>query len=86
MTKGAPETVLDRCLDVPQSARDALATEFAAGNRVVAVATRTVATDHPLTVADEQGLCLIGFLVFLDPPKPDAANALRRFGRVGDRG
>ena len=46
MTKGAPETVLDRCLDVPQSARDALATEFAAGNRVVAVATRTATTDH----------------------------------------
>ena len=40
VTKGAPETVLDRCLNVPGAARDALAAEFAAGNRVVAVATR----------------------------------------------
>ena len=40
VTKGAPETVLDRCLDVPDAAREALAAEFAAGNRVVAVATR----------------------------------------------
>jgi Mg2+-importing ATPase len=46
VTKGAPETVLDRCHDVPQAARDALATEFAAGNRVVAVATSAVTTEH----------------------------------------
>jgi P-type Mg2+ transporter len=83
VTKGAPETVLDRCLDVPQSAKDALATEFAAGNRVVAVATRAVATAHPLTVADEHGLSLVGFLVFLDPPKPDAAKALKRLASLG---
>ena len=40
VTKGAPETVLERCVDVPAAARAALAAEFAAGNRVVAVATR----------------------------------------------
>jgi P-type Mg2+ transporter len=83
VTKGAPETVLDRCLDVPQEARDGLAAEFAAGNRVVAVATRTVATDRPPTVGDEHGLCLIGFLVFLDPPKPNAAKALQRLAALG---
>jgi Mg2+-importing ATPase len=83
VTKGAPETVLDRCLDVPQSARDALATEFAAGNRVVAVATRTAASDHAPVAADEHGLSLVGFLVFLDPPKPDAAKALKRLAGLG---
>jgi Mg2+-importing ATPase len=83
VTKGAPETVLDRCRDVPQAARDALATEFAAGNRVVAVATRTVPTEHALTVADEQNLGLVGFLVFLDPPKADAADALKRLAGLG---
>ncbi|HEU4422419.1 MAG TPA: HAD-IC family P-type ATPase [Pilimelia sp.] len=36
VTKGAPEAVLDRCTDVPPTASAALATEFAAGNRVVA--------------------------------------------------
>ena len=83
VTKGAPETVLDRCLDVPQAARDALATEFAAGNRVVAVATCIATTDHAPTAADEQRLSLIGFLVFLDPPKSDAAKALQRLAGLG---
>jgi Mg2+-importing ATPase len=83
VTKGAPETVLDRCQDVPEAARKALATEFAAGNRVVAVATRTVTSERAPTAADEQHLRLIGFLVFLDPPKPDAARALQRLAGLG---
>ncbi len=83
VTKGAPETVLDRCRDVPQAARDALATEFAAGNRVVGVATATVTTERAPTADDEHNLRLVGFLVFLDPPKPDAAHALQRLARLG---
>jgi Mg2+-importing ATPase len=83
VTKGAPETVLDRCLDVPQAARDVLAQEFAAGNRVVAVATRTTLESRPPTADDEHDLRLVGFLVFLDPPKPDAATALRRLAALG---
>jgi len=83
VTKGAPETVLDRCVDVPAAARDALATEFAAGNRVVAVATRATTETRSLTTEDESGLRLLGLLVFLDPPKPDAATALRRLAVLG---
>ncbi|PYC87330.1 magnesium-translocating P-type ATPase [Streptomyces tateyamensis] len=86
VTKGAPETVLDRCADVPPAARDALAAEFAAGNRVVAVATRPGApgTGPPvISAADESGLRLAGLLVFLDPPKPDAAAALGRLAGLG---
>ncbi len=84
VTKGAPETVLDRCTDVPAAARDALAAEFAAGNRVVAVATRPGADGPPvIRPADENGLRLAGLLVFLDPPKPDAAGALRRLAGLG---
>ncbi len=82
VTKGAPETVLDHCLDVPAAAKAALAAEFAAGNRVVAVATRPAATDH-LTVQDEHDLHLEGLLVFLDPAKPDAAEALGRLAALG---
>ena len=41
ITKGAPEDVLSRCEDVSDRARAALEAEFAAGNRVVAVATKT---------------------------------------------
>jgi Mg2+-importing ATPase len=83
ITKGAPETVLDRCVDVPQATRDALATEFEAGNRVVAVATRTAPPASQPTANDEHNLHLAGLLVFLDPPKPGAAEALRRLDSLG---
>jgi Mg2+-importing ATPase len=83
VTKGAPETVLDRCHDVPPAARDALGKQFAAGNRVVAVATRPAEELRQLTAADERDLRLIGLLVFLDPPKLDAAQALRRLADLG---
>ena len=39
ITKGAPEGLLERCTSVPAAARTALEAEFAAGNRVIAVAT-----------------------------------------------
>jgi P-type Mg2+ transporter len=83
VTKGAPETVLERCVDVPDATRVELAAEFAAGNRVVAVATRKAAGADPPTTQDEHGLQLVGLLVFLDPPKPDAAEALRRMADLG---
>jgi Mg2+-importing ATPase len=83
VTKGAPEEVLSRCADVPASARAPLAAEFAAGNRVVAVATRRVRAGHTLTPADESGLRLQGLLVFADPPKPGAAAALSRLADLG---
>ncbi|MDQ2738144.1 MAG: magnesium-translocating P-type ATPase [Actinomycetota bacterium] len=83
VTKGAPETVLERCVDVPPAARKALAAEFAAGNRVVAVAARTATTDSEPVAADEHDLRLLGLLVFRDPPKPDAAAALRRLAGLG---
>jgi Mg2+-importing ATPase len=83
VTKGAPESVLDRCTVVPAAARDALDSEFAAGNRVVAVATRPISGAHQLTAADEQSLQLAGLLVFLDPPKQDAAESLQRLASLG---
>jgi len=82
ITKGSPEEVLRRCVDVPGTARAALDAEFAAGNRVVAVATK-VDTGAGLTADDEGHLALVGFLVFLDPPKQDAAAALRRLAGLG---
>ena len=77
VVKGAPEAVLDRCRDVPTSARALLAAEFAAGSRVIAVASG--AGDPHAT----NGLTLEGFLVFLDPPKPDAREALERLAALG---
>jgi len=83
ITKGAPETVLDRCVDVPAAARTALDAEFAAGNRVVAVAVKPAPDLEAVTAADERDLRLAGLLVFLDAPKRDAAAALKRLAGLG---
>jgi Mg2+-importing ATPase len=85
VTKGAPETVLERCAGVDEASRNALDAEFRAGNRVVAVATRDIDRDGPPVPADEHDLRLRGLLVFLDPPKPDAAAALGRLAALGIR-
>jgi Mg2+-importing ATPase len=85
VTKGAPETVLERCVGVDEASRRALDAEFRAGNRVVAVATRNLDRDGPPVPTDEHDLRLRGLLVFLDPPKPDAAEALGRLADLGIR-
>jgi P-type Mg2+ transporter len=83
ITKGAPEGLLERCTGVPAAARKALDAEFAAGNRVIAVATRDAPGRSSITPADEHGLTFRGILVFLDPPKPDARAALQRLAGLG---
>jgi Mg2+-importing ATPase len=83
ITKGAPEAVLDRCIDVSATARGLLAEEFAAGNRVVAVATRSASNLEAITTADEHDLALAGFLVFLDQPKANAAASIARLAALG---
>jgi Mg2+-importing ATPase len=83
ITKGAPEAVLAVCAGVPAAARAALDAEFAAGNRVVAVAAKTLPGAARIGFGDERDLTLAGFLVFLDAPKPDAAEALRRLAGLG---
>ncbi len=82
VAKGAPELVLARCRQVPPGAQAVLDAQFAAGSRVVAVATRDAAGETTLAADDEQGLQLVGFLTFLDPPKTDAAHALARLRQL----
>jgi P-type Mg2+ transporter len=83
ITKGAPESLLDRCTSIPAAARTALDAEFAAGNRVIAVATRDAPGQSKISAADEHGLTFRGILVFLDPPKPTAQAALSRLASLG---
>ena len=83
ITKGAPETVLDHCRNVTDEARTVLEREFAAGNRVVAVATRPAAGVTSVGPADEHDLDLAGYLVFLDQPKPSAAASVARLAGLG---
>jgi P-type Mg2+ transporter len=78
IVKGAPEIVLGRCREVTPDARAVLDEQFAAGSRVVAVATRDAGDRSTLSADDETELELAGFLCFRDPPKTDAARALAR--------
>ncbi|MFB6823264.1 magnesium-translocating P-type ATPase [Streptomyces virginiae] len=97
ITKGAVEEVLDLCTHMTDRGETVELTEQLRwhvtriaednnrqGLRVLAVATRTI--DSPresYTVADEDGLTLVGFLAFLDPPKADAARALQGLADKG---
>jgi Mg2+-importing ATPase len=83
VVKGAPESVLARCVDIPAAADATLAAQFTAGSRVVAVASRPAPDVTTLSAADEHDLHLDGFLVFLDPPKAGAAASLRRLAALG---
>jgi Mg2+-importing ATPase len=83
VTKGAPESVLERCVAVPAAAQRTLTAELAAGARVVAVARRPWHDAETLTADSERGLGLVGLLVFLDQPKASAAPALTRLHRLG---
>lgn len=83
ITKGAPEAVLARCSDVPAQAAAALEAEFAAGNRVIAVAARDTPGQDTLAPTDERDLTFRGLLIFLDPPKAGARTALRHLIELG---
>jgi len=83
VVKGAPESVLARCTNVPASADPTLQAQFAAGSRVVAVASRPAPQLTAPTGADERDLSLTGFLVFLDRPKAAAAASLQRLAALG---
>ncbi len=82
IVKGAPETVLARCARVPPDAQAVLDSQFAAGSRVIAVATRAADGRTTLTADDERDLDLAGFLTFVDRPKADAHEALDRLRRL----
>ncbi|OBH27617.1 magnesium-translocating P-type ATPase [Mycobacterium sp. E342] len=83
VVKGAPEQVLAQCRAVPAAAEESLAALFAAGRRVVAVATKPAPGITTLTRADECELSLAGFLVFADEPKPAARQSLLELAELG---
>ncbi len=96
ITKGAVPGVLDCCVSVRQGAttvaldeerRRVLDAEFdawsRAGQRVLAVATKTVPRRERYGREDEQALVLAGFLVFSDPPKPGVDATIRALRERG---
>jgi Mg2+-importing ATPase len=93
ITKGAPESILPLCstyevkgesLALSESENE-VRTSFVQlyqdlstqGYRVLAVAYRPIAQQPLYRKIDEQGLTLLGFLTFADPPKPDVASVLQ---------
>ncbi|MGA8923426.1 MAG: HAD-IC family P-type ATPase, partial [Candidatus Dormiibacterota bacterium] len=83
ITKGAPESVLERCGPPAATSHSTLEGQFSAGARVIAVATRAWQGAPQCSLTDERDLELKGFLTFLDAPKADAAEALDQLKRLG---
>jgi Mg2+-importing ATPase len=99
VVKGAPEDILRLSTQyegqgpgalqpVTSAERARLLASFAdlgkEGFRVLAIAWRQVAADHPhAVVSDETELVFAGFVAFLDPPKPSAGQALHELSRSG---
>lgn len=95
VTKGAPESVLDKCKYVETEGRKipinavlkSLNAKFLnlsqMGYRVLAVGFKTVEPKNSYSVEDEKDLTLLGFLVFTDPPKKDANQALEKLKKMG---
>lgn len=83
LSKGSPEDVMARCVDVPSAAAAILDTQYGAGARVVAVAARAVTGVDSIASADEKDLTLAGFLVFVDPPKANVQDSLEQLAVLG---
>lgn len=79
ISKGAPESVLPLC-DANRDAADRLAEQ---GYRVLAVAFRDVPILDAYGIEDEHELTSAGLLAFVDPPLPEAHDAIHRLRGAG---
>ncbi len=98
VVKGAPEDTVRLCTHYQDSADASVILDDAArkrinalfdslgqeGFRVLGIAWRDVAMDHPhAVVSDESELVFAGFAAFLDPPKASAGDALKAMAASG---
>jgi Mg2+-importing ATPase len=87
ITKGAPESILTCCTPMDESAAKRIRTicdELGdQGYRLIAVASKAVPSDATFTIADECDLTFHGILAFQDPPRDDAAEAIRSLRENG---
>jgi Mg2+-importing ATPase len=95
ITKGAPESVLAKCkyaeikgkrkpISTVQEPINAKFLELSQlGYRILAVAYRSVGAEKSYSAESEKDLTLFGFLIFTDPPKKDAHQAITRLKEMG---
>jgi len=83
--KGAPEAVAARCgQDVPPTFRDVVDALASRGLRVLAVAEREVPSETgDLRESDVADLRLLGLVGMIDPPRPEAIDAVATCRRAG---
>jgi calcium-translocating P-type ATPase len=99
-TKGAPESLLPRCITVllptgeehpmQLSEHERVTSQVESfarqGLRVLALAHRRLEHGQPPDREEaEQGLCLLGLVTMRDPPRPEVAEAVDRCHRAGIR-
>jgi len=93
ITKGAPELLIDLSTHIWQNGERQLLTDKKAagkfyeeygdkGYRVIAIAFKEV-EEKDLNKVEENGLTLLGFIMFLDPPKETAREALELSENLG---
>ena len=83
--KGAPETVLPMCTEVPEEAAEAVEQLASEGYRVLAVAARPLASGEPADCSSPSDLRLLGFVGLLDPIRPEVPEAVTRCVEAGIR-
>ncbi len=97
IAKGAPESILSRCVAVEidglahpldavwqRKMADIQARYARDGFRLLAVAIKSIPVgQQTIAVGDETNLTMIGFCAFADPPKQDAAAAIKALGSLG---
>ncbi len=94
ISKGAPESILDISTHVwhndeagllkDKEATKRLYEEYGSkGYRVIAVAYKNVEEKENYTKDDEFGLTLLGYVMFIDPPKKTAKHAIKLSRKMG---
>jgi Mg2+-importing ATPase len=96
ITKGALDNILAACTHVEEGGailpldeghlariRERYAAWSDQGYRVLGVATRQVPPQDVYPPADEADMVFVGFLIFFDPPKPGAQQAIADLGKLG---
>ena len=92
ITKGAAESVFSVCSKVMRKGKEVKITirdrkkyeEYAGrGYSVIALAAKTVRNKEDYTKEDEEGLTLLGFLLFTAPPRKTAAHTISELKKLG---